>query len=57
MDASKDDLDWSFRAIRPWKIVIVGAGIAGLSAAVGLKKAGHDVVILEQAGEIREVGA
>ena len=27
------------------KVVIIGAGIAGLSAAVGLRRAGHDVEV------------
>ncbi|SMY28061.1 unnamed protein product [Zymoseptoria tritici ST99CH_1A5] len=58
------------------KVVIVGAGIAGLVAGLGiqssarmtttteadqrdagLKQSGHDVVVLEQAQEIAEVGA
>jgi glycine/D-amino acid oxidase-like deaminating enzyme len=29
----------------PLQIAIVGAGIAGLSAAIGLERAGHDVVV------------
>ena len=27
------------------KIIIIGAGIAGLSAAVGLRRVGHDVEV------------
>jgi len=27
------------------KIVVVGAGIAGLSAAIGLRRAGHEVTV------------
>lgn len=32
---------------RPKRIVVVGAGMAGLSAAYELKRAGHEVVLLE----------
>lgn len=38
-------------------IVIVGAGIAGLTAAIGLRKAGHRVRIYEKSGMNNEVGA
>lgn len=39
------------------KIVIVGGGIGGLAAAVGLSGAGHNVAVLEQADSFREVGS
>lgn len=39
------------------KFAIVGAGIGGLSAAIALRQRGADVVVLEQAPEIAEVGA
>jgi salicylate hydroxylase len=38
-------------------IIIAGAGIAGLTAALGLQRAGFTVVVLEQAHELTEVGA
>lgn len=38
-------------------ILIVGAGIGGLTAALALLKHGFKVTVLEQAGELREVGA
>ncbi|KAJ9659041.1 hypothetical protein H2198_003330 [Neophaeococcomyces mojaviensis] len=38
-------------------IIIVGAGIAGLSAAVSLAQSGHVVTILESASALAEVGA
>ncbi|KAG9588546.1 FAD/NAD(P)-binding domain-containing protein, partial [Aureobasidium melanogenum] len=36
---------------------IVGAGVAGLSAAIGIKRAGHDPIVLERTKTIAEVGA
>jgi salicylate hydroxylase len=57
MDTFRDDWQWSFNAIQPLKVIVVGAGIAGLTAAICLKKAGHAVLILEQGAQITEVGA
>lgn len=37
-------------------IIIVGAGLGGLAAAIGISKAGHRVTILEQAEQLGEVG-
>ncbi|KAL2811461.1 putative salicylate hydroxylase [Aspergillus granulosus] len=38
-------------------VIIVGGGIAGLSAAIGFRRAGHHVRILERSSFLREVGA
>jgi salicylate hydroxylase len=42
-------------AARP--VVVVGAGIGGLTAALAFAKRGRDVVVVERAREIAEVGA
>ncbi len=39
------------------KIIVIGAGIGGLTAALCLRAKGGDVTVLEQADAIREVGA
>ena len=39
------------------RILIAGAGIAGLAAALALVRKGHDVRIIEQAPALEEVGA
>ncbi|BEI83393.1 hypothetical protein CcaverHIS002_0312610 [Cutaneotrichosporon cavernicola] len=38
-------------------VVIVGAGLGGLSAAISCSLAGHKVTVLEQAAKLGEVGA
>jgi 2-polyprenyl-6-methoxyphenol hydroxylase-like FAD-dependent oxidoreductase len=39
------------------RILIAGAGIGGVTAALSLMKAGHDVSVFEQANELMEIGA
>jgi salicylate hydroxylase len=39
------------------KIIVAGAGIGGLSAAIAFSKAGFEVEVCERAGALREVGA
>src|SRR5215207_1110095 len=41
----------------PAKIMVAGAGIGGLSAAIALRRAGLEVAVFERAAELREVGA
>jgi 2-polyprenyl-6-methoxyphenol hydroxylase-like FAD-dependent oxidoreductase len=38
-------------------VVVVGAGIAGLTAALALLKRGIDVQVFEQSDQLKEVGA
>jgi len=39
------------------RVAIIGSGIAGLTAAVALRKVGLDVAVYERAPELREIGA
>jgi 2-polyprenyl-6-methoxyphenol hydroxylase-like FAD-dependent oxidoreductase len=39
------------------KIIIIGAGIGGLTTAIGLKKLGHEVEVFESASGIKALGA
>jgi salicylate hydroxylase len=41
----------------PLKVIIVGAGIAGFSAAISCRRAGHDVHIYERSALNNELGA
>lgn len=41
----------------PLKVLIAGAGIGGLAAAVGLRQQGHEVSMYEKSGFNNEVGA
>ena len=39
------------------RIVIAGAGLVGLTTAATLRRSGHEVLVIEQAAEVRAVGA
>src|SRR3954464_3245564 len=45
------------KANHPRRVLIAGAGIGGLAAALALLNRGIDVELYEQASELREVGA
>jgi monoamine oxidase len=47
LEVVKQGIDKKFGAAKPKKVIIVGAGLAGLSAGFELKRAGHTPVILE----------
>lgn len=58
METLRDE--WPYagrRCVKPLKVVVIGAGIGGLSAGLALSQTGHSVTILENVPEITEVGA
>jgi salicylate hydroxylase len=40
----------------PFKIVIVGTGIAGLGAAIALTSKGHNVTVVEATSQLQPIG-
>src|SRR5690606_26936516 len=42
---------------QPIRVLVAGAGIGGLTAALALQKRGYQVQVCEQATQLREVGA
>ncbi|PVH92152.1 FAD binding domain-containing protein [Periconia macrospinosa] len=45
------------RSIVQLDIIVVGAGLSGLAAAISIAKSGHNVTVHEAASELAEVGA
>ncbi|THV77571.1 monooxygenase [Aureobasidium pullulans] len=43
--------------VEHWDVVIVGAGIAGLAAAIALRQEGRSILVLEKSSMNKEVGA
>lgn len=43
--------------MRKRKVLIIGGGVGGLTAALGLRRRGWDVEVFEQAPQLREVGS
>lgn len=41
----------------PLKVIVIGAGIAGLTAALGLRRQGHHVFVYERSSLLKEYGA
>ncbi|GKT43292.1 FAD-dependent monooxygenase OpS4 [Colletotrichum spaethianum] len=58
METPQDEYSFTYRrAVKPRNVIIIGAGVAGLSAGIALAQTGHSVTILERVPKISEAGA
>lgn len=58
MENLPDDYFYSHRqGVKSLQVIVVGAGIAGLSAGLASSKCSHSVTILESSSQLRETGA
>ena len=56
-EASGPPTDKSGSDSRPLHVIIIGAGIGGLTAAIGLRRQGQQVTLLERSRFSQELGA
>jgi 2-polyprenyl-6-methoxyphenol hydroxylase-like FAD-dependent oxidoreductase len=54
-DALEEGLPSEAGAQMPTKALIIGGGVAGLTAAIGLRRAGIEPIVFERADELRKV--
>ena len=56
---TKDQLDIWPRGAHTghMRTLTAGGGIAGLASAIAMRRVGHEVVVIEKASELREIGA
>lgn len=39
-----------------FRVIIVGGGVAGLAASIGLRRKGHHVIVLERTAQLQTIG-
>ncbi|MGI4983889.1 MAG: FAD-dependent oxidoreductase, partial [Janthinobacterium lividum] len=43
--------------MKPLEVIVIGAGMGGLSCALALQRQGHSVRVFERTAELRPIGA